>query len=276
MMNILIAGMLLLLVPPRAAAATESLYFDELMQTFADEADYRQAREAAGVTADFKLKEAHYWWVKASVIYTSTVESRDDPAVQSDPEMMALVPENDRHNLNLAFDLATAAMRQYESLWATEKKNNRLNVLYAYGILEYVGIGSELKRLDMGTIQELYFKARNLVNVVVSRLPDNLNARYLRLLMTFDIPAATGMRPDSVILEDSRRFLADYSLLPEELRASGDYLMYLNQVRLIRAYVLGEGPGRSEAKTVFAQVDADALKAGVFKKLYQQVERKLR
>lgn len=272
----LILAALLVAAVPLVHADTNELYFSGLMKVFTSDAEYQQARRAEGNTPEFKLREAQYWWLKASVILEYSHEVRGGRQYQGDLDMLQFVPEGDRTNLKLGFQYARRAVKQYEALWAADKTNNRLNVLYAYAILTYVAIGSDLKKVDLASVQQLYFKARNLVNVVVARLPDNVNARYLRLLMTFDIPAASGMRPEAVILDDSKRFLADYSKLPPEVQNDREYRLYMNQVLLIRAFMLEQNSRVPEARATFARVNEATIVGDEFKKLYRKVAERLK
>ncbi|MDH4262750.1 MAG: hypothetical protein OEV78_06890 [Spirochaetia bacterium] len=178
----------------------------------------------------------------------------------------AQMPPKDKTGL----DYVERAFETYQKLW--KKKFSDPNIQF-YMANAYASQGNN-PRINMGTLVEYVFRARNLYSMIIDLYPQNLEARLGRARINMNLNAATG-RPDAVHHEDIRVYLEGYAKLPQDLKEHGYYKMGLMEMYLAQAMLDVEAKQWSEVQKNIKLIDTALLHVQA-KKLYQDVLNELK
>ncbi len=214
-------------------AGRDSLYFADLFITYGSEQEAMQAQAADPENREVLLKTAVFYWLSA---------------VQP--------IENIKKNVRILEKAQAAA----EKLWKTDRKDNRAMFVLADIYM------SHCAAIDMSQLDEIIAyvnKAQSLLNILVSRLPDNIDARVGRTQINMNLSPQTG-RPDAVILDDAAVFMRGFAKLPESEKTNPYWLMNIAQMKLAVVSVKLDQGHRDEAAKVFWEIDKSALPQNLF------------
>jgi len=230
-LRFLIAAILALASGARAVAldaGQDAVYFADLFVTFPSEEEANAALARAGDDRATLLKAAVFHWMKA----VQPIENL----------------KKNRASLDKAQAFA-------EKLWKTDRKDNRAVMVLADIYM------SQCAALDMGKLDEimaLVNKAQSLLNILVARLPENMDARLGRTQINMNLTPQTG-RPDAVILEDAAVFLRGFERLPPAEKENPYFRMGAAQIKLAVVMVDLDRGRRDEAAKYFSEIDRNAL-----------------
>jgi hypothetical protein len=229
--TVLMAVISFLVLAPSAGAldaVRDSTYFADLFVTFASEQEATRAQAKNPGDRETQLKTAIFYWLSA---------------VQP--------IENIKKNTAL-LDKAQATV---ETLWKTDRKDNRTIYVLAEVYM------SRCAALDMSKLDEIIAfvnKAQSLLNILVSRLPDNMDARLGRTQINMNLSPQTG-RPDAVILDDAAVFMRGFDKLPEAEKKNPYFLMGKAQMQLAVVSVELDQGRLADATKLYREIDKSSL-----------------
>jgi hypothetical protein len=109
--------------------------------------------------------------------------------------------------------------------------------------------------------------------MIISSLPENIDARLARNRINMNLPPDAG-RPDDIVIEDSLKFLEVYEKLDKSQRNDEYWLMGVMEMRLAIAMIYEYKGQRQEAKGYYQLIDKKYLNEHVLN-YYNDLNKKL-
>lgn len=269
------------------ANSTESskYYFKGLLKPFNS---YNQYLEEKSINDDaFKFKEAILFYYKGSIIFAkltnnfiennnSDSNNKDNSYKKSDDSKRLYEINENELKKEIGFNYIDKALNYFEKKWKKDKSDPFLNYLYAQCLMSYVGYiyQFKIKKISLNKIQNIYFKAKNLVNLSIMKLPENIDLRFFRISITFKMPKDVGMRPDEQILKDADIFIKNFKYIDE--KDIEEYRVQLNFIYLIKSMILYDNKRKDEARSCFLKVQSNLLKVKIYSDIYDDMKKKLK
>lgn len=254
-------------------------YFENINTPFSSYDEYLQLKEKNNDI--FKIKMGLLYFQKGSYIFATLTSQFEDKSENKkhpqDPRLEEITNVKDSEiNAKTGYKYIKKALDIFKKLWKKKKTDPLLNFLYARSLMTFLGYNYnfKLEKIDLMTLSNDFMKSRTLINLAIMKLPENIDLRFFRVSITYNIPKNSGMRPDSQILKDTDKFIENYNRLPEKEKE--DRIFQLNLIYLIKSFILSENNKIQEAKIFLLKVSPDKLKVKMYKDLYNELKKKLK
>ena len=188
------------------ASPQDELYFKDIYVTkFKTTAEAEKAKAENESDLEILLNYANYYYIAAAGLPLKSKQS---------------------------IEYAEKALNVYQALWKKKFSNPRIQLLVANAYL-FQGTNPDI---NVGTLIEYVFRARNLFSMIIDRYPQNVEARLGRARINMSLNSSTG-RPEAMHREDIRIYIEGYQKLPRDLQENpyfkpGLYEMYLAKALL--------------------------------------------
>lgn len=224
------------------ADENQECYFRDLWAGFQTEEKLAEAKEKTPEDRETQAKEGVYYFIQAGGL-----------------------PHDDSNRKALL----EKSIKIFNTLWKKDREDTKNIFHLAYAHMAICSAGIPLEE-----ILDHISRAHNFLNVVIDRLPENIDARLGRIQINIQLTPQTG-RPDDILLEDATVYLTGYEKLSLEDKEQRPDLEQGSMITRLAAAIVWDARNEQEkVKEQLKLIDPEPLRMYGVQGKYEELSKK--